>query len=166
MSFQHNSTHWFSLATDATMYTIYLLKQAFAYLWLKLIAFIVFIPLLAYDPTKYNVVMAVLMLVAMDFVSGLYASYKCDQPIVSRKIYRSAVKVVVYTFIIASARLTETAGFNFFDVDGAAAMFLALTELISILENAGRAGYAIPRKILNKLLKYRDGEEIIKSHIA
>lgn len=168
MSFTHDGEHWFSLATDATMYTLYLIKQVATYVWLKLVVLGCLIPILTYDPDKLNVSFALLLLVLIDFATGIYSSWKTDSPILSRKVYRTAVKIVVYGLLVASARLIETSGLqhSLGDLDAYVIVFLSVTEGISVLENIGRAGYVIPRKLLNQLLKYRDGEEVIKSHTA
>lgn len=161
-----NGRHWLSLITDAIMYTLHLFKQFGDFIWVKLIGLVLLIPMLAVDPDKQNASVALLCLICADFFTGVFAAYKTNHPIVSHKIYRSAVKLVVYFFLIAVARLTESAGFEWVDLDGAVIVFLAITEMISNLENVGRAGYVIPRKLLNLLLKYRDGDEIVKSHLT
>jgi phage-related holin len=149
------------------MYTFYIIKQVFTFVFQKLLVAIALIPALIFDPAKAQVMYALLLIIGVDFLTGLFASAKTGQPIVSRKIYRSAVKLVVYSILIMAARLTESSGLEHTigDLDGFVVIYLAVTELVSILENIGRAGYIIPRKLLNKLLAYRDGDDIIKSHI-
>ncbi len=59
--------------------------------------------------------------------------------------------------LITTARLSE---YSLPDVigylDETIIAFLCLTELISVLENTGKMGYAIPAQLLNKLKSWRD----------
>lgn len=167
MTFHYESNHWLSLAVDALKYTAYTIHQLFVFVWQKLLVGVLLIPALLFDTTKKDVMFALALLVFFDFITGIFASYKTDQPIVSRKIYRSAVKLTVYSVLIAAAHLTEASGLQHTlgDIDGFVIIYLAVTELVSILENVSRMGYVIPRKLLNLLLKYKDGDDIIKSHI-
>lgn len=96
------------------------------------------------------------MLIIFDFVTGLYAAKVSGEEIRSRKVFRSALKVVFYFMIISGGHLTERAiGLDIF-LDETAMGFLAATELISIIENIGKIGFAVPKKILNKLEKFTE----------
>lgn len=99
-----------------------------------------------------------ILLVVIDFVTGLSSSKVKGEVITSRKAARSAIKVVVYLLFVASAHLAEVIipGDSFFET--VVISFLALTEFISILENIGKMGYAIPLKLLNKLQELRDSK--------
>lgn len=99
-----------------------------------------------------------LLLVVIDFITGLASAKAKGDVITSRKASRSAIKVVVYLLLIASAHLAEVIipGDSFFET--VVISFLALTEFISILENIGKMGYAIPLKLLNKLQELRDAK--------
>ena len=59
--------------------------------------------------------------------------------------------------LITTARIAE---FSLPEVirylDDTIIAFLTLTELISIIENTGKMGYAIPKKLLLKLKSIRD----------
>lgn len=97
-----------------------------------------------------------IVLIAFDMVTAIIAEYKCGRPIESRKALKTATKIVVYGLMVSAAHLTEqiVPGTTF--IDSAVISFLAVTELISILENAGKSGYAIPKKLLNRLDDLRD----------
>lgn len=101
---------------------------------------------------------ALLILVVIDFITGLSSAKVKGDVITSRKASRSAVKLVVYILLVTSAHLAETImpGDSFFET--IVISFLALTEFISILENIGRMGYAVPLKLLNKLQELRDAK--------
>ncbi len=72
----------------------------------------------------------------------------------SAKILRTALKTVVYFMMVSAAYLTETAGLGFLPLDETIIGFLAATELISLIENTANMGFAIPKKLLNKLKEY------------
>lgn len=103
-----------------------------------------------------NMVAAVMVLVVFDFITAIMAKFKIGEPIESRKALKSATKTVVYGIFLSSAHLAGTilpaGGF----LDSVAASFLAITELISIIENIGKMGYVMPQKLLNRLYELRD----------
>lgn len=115
--------------------------------------------LFGYENDK--VLLALFLLVAFDFITGIVAAHMAGERIRSRIAVRSAFKVAIYGLLVSSGHLTEqiTPGTTF--IEEAITTFLALTELISILENAGKMGYAVPQKLLNQLQNWRN-DEIIK----
>lgn len=94
-------------------------------------------------------------LIVIDMITAIISEMKLGHKIESRKALKTATKIVVYGLMVSGAHLTENAipGTTF--IDNAAISFLAVTELISILENIGKAGYAIPKKLLCKLHNIR-----------
>lgn len=90
-------------------------------------------------------------LIVFDLVTALIAQYKLGNIIESRKALKTATKLFVYTMLVSGTFLTEKIipGTTF--LDNGMISFLAMTELISILENTGHMGYAIPKKMLNRL---------------
>lgn len=106
-----------------------------------------------------KILLALLILVIIDFITGIYSAYKAGEHIESRKAIKSAVKISMYGMMIAASHLTAFAiPFNAY-IEEAVMAFLALTELISVIENVGKMGYAIPKKLLNKLQSLRDEED-------
>ena len=107
--------------------------------------------------TEHFAMMYALMILAgIDFITGLAsAKFKGDE-ITSRKAIRSASKFVVYILFVAAAHLSEVIipGQTYFE--SIVISFLTLTEFISIIENIGGMGFAVPQKLLNKLREYRD----------
>ena len=99
-----------------------------------------------------------LFLVVFDTITGVYAAKVSGEQIESSKLIKAAFKLFIYSLLVASMHLIdkimnlENFGFN---LEIAVMGFLASTEGISILENVGRAGYVIPKKLLNALQKYR-----------
>jgi toxin secretion/phage lysis holin len=110
-----------------------------------------------YDPFQTMGLIALFILIIADFMTALLNAYTHKIEIKSRKIFTTAIKVTIYFGLIAMGHITEHAvpileGF----LDETLLAFLALTELISILENCGKLGFAVPKKLLNKLEELRD----------
>jgi toxin secretion/phage lysis holin len=96
-----------------------------------------------------------LVLVAFDFITAVIAKHQLGEEIESRKALKTVSKVIIYGMFISAAHLTEViVPANTF-MEETALSFLALTELISILENIGKMGYTVPQKLLNQLKEMR-----------
>lgn len=106
-----------------------------------------------FDPAEHIAIIAVFFLVIGDFVFGYAAAKSEGEPIRSAKLRRTAIKLVVYFSLISLARITEYA-VPIPIMDETVTGFLAATELLSILENAGRMGYAVPMKLTAFLNDY------------
>lgn len=119
----------------------------------------VFVYLLGFlfDGLLYETMFALLLLIIFDFITGVYANKKRGKIISSRKIFRSALKTTIYFVLISAGHLTEKAMGEVLPlIDETTIGFLAVTELISIIENVGDMGYAVPKKLLNRLKEFRD----------
>lgn len=106
----------------------------------------------------WQAMLAVLALVTFDMFTGVAAAKKTGVPIESRNVCKSAFKLGVYGLLVSSGHLTDVAlGIppTWFNLESAMIGFLAATELISILENVGRMGFAVPQRILNQLEDFR-----------
>lgn len=91
-------------------------------------------------------------LVIIDAVTGIYAAKKAGEVISSPRAFGSVVKCLVYLLMISAAHLFEVA----VPILGTSATsiiiaFLALTEVISVMENIAKMGYEVPLKLLNTL---------------
>lgn len=103
-----------------------------------------------FDPLQHIAILAVFFLIIIDFFFGVGAARATGDAIKSSKLRRTAIKMVVYFTLIATARITEyTLPLGFLDETVIA--FLAATEMLSILENAGRMGYPMPQKLFTVL---------------
>lgn len=110
-----------------------------------------------FDGLLREAMLALLILLIFDFITGVAAAKREGQEISSHSAFRTAVKIAVYFLLISAGRMAEaTIGSTLPFIDEAVLAFLGVTELISILENVGRLGYAVPLKLLNKLKDYRD----------
>lgn len=96
---------------------------------------------------------SLLVLLVFDFATGVYAASKTQTLIKSAGIFRTAVKIVIYFVLVSAAFHTENT-IPLKIIDEAVIGFLAVTELISVLENTALAGHAIPRKLLTKLQNF------------
>jgi toxin secretion/phage lysis holin len=111
-----------------------------------------------FDCNTHEALMALLIIIIIDFVTGIIASRYCGQQIKSSKIFRTALKILIYFGSISASFLVEKIiGYNI-GVDEILIIFLGITELISILENMGRLGFAVPKKVINMLDDMRDGK--------
>lgn len=99
--------------------------------------------------------LALTALIAFDILTAIVAAYSTQEPIESRKVFKSALKFGIYLVLVSSAHLTDMAVFGMLPLEEGMIAFLAATELISILENAGKMGYATPKKLLNRLQEFR-----------
>jgi len=107
----------------------------------------------------WKIMLGLLVLITFDMILGIAAAKTTKEEIRSRKIARTAYKLAVYGLLVSAGHLTDVAvGIppNWINIETAMVGFLAATELISILENAGRMGFGIPKRILNQLHKYTD----------
>lgn len=111
-----------------------------------------------FDPLQQLALMAVFCLIVMDFVLGVAAARATGDTIRSAKLVRKGIKLTVYFSLIAAARVTEHAIPFMAFLDETVTGFLAATELLSILENTGRLGFAVPQKVVDVLGDYVSGK--------
>lgn len=110
-----------------------------------------------YDNVYQDAMLAIFFLLIFDFITGVVAGKKLKKQIKSGKVFRTAQKMAIYFLLISAGYLAETATHRMVPVIDEGIMgFLALTELISIIENVGFMGYAIPKKLLNQLTKLKN----------
>lgn len=108
-----------------------------------------------FDPLYAEALLALFILVLVDFFTGVAASRKEGQTIRSARIRETAKKLTAYFAMIAAAHISETALPAMVGIlDETVTGYLVATELKSILENMGRLGYASPARVLNILNEY------------
>lgn len=100
---------------------------------------------------------AIITLIVIDFITALYAARKTGEAIKSAKAFRTPLKIIIYCGLIASGHLTDSV-LPFAIVSDTIIGFLAITELISILENASKTGFGIPQKLLGRLEEIKDSK--------
>lgn len=108
-----------------------------------------------FDLNKKEALVSLFILIIFDFIFGIASARVNKIPITSSKIRRTAIKLAVYFMLISASFLAEKS-ISFLPIDETVLAFLVLTELISIIENAGHCGFAVPKKLLAQLQEYRD----------
>lgn len=143
-----------------TPYLIYLAKKVVHSAEVKWV-FSVFLSVLTFffDPLQQLALLALFALIALDFFFGVAAARHSGENIRSAKLVRTAIKYAVYFTLIGAARVTEHAIPALPFLDETVTGFLAATELLSILENAGRLGYATPYRLVHVLTDYLGGKK-------
>jgi len=144
--------------TNHSVWIVILFKKFFDYPLIKIfVAMVLSCVGFLFDGLLREAMLALLILLIFDFVTGIAAAKREGNEINSHTAFRTAVKIAIYFLLVSSGRMAEVATRSTLPfIDEAVIAFLGVTELISILENVGRLGYAIPLKLLNKLKSYRD----------
>ncbi len=110
--------------------------------------------------TNPELIYAIMTLIGIDFITGVSASKVQGHTIKSYIAFRTPLKAFIYLLMIIAA---HQVGILIPQVDvfliGSMSGFLGLNEMISIIENFGRMGYKIPRKILNQLTEMNNERE-------
>lgn len=140
---------------EITTYVPIMVTKIFTNMWFKVTGALAFISYnFFFDALHTQAMTALFFLIIVDFIFGIIASYKSGIEIKSAKILRTALKTAVYFTMISAAFLAETAGMSFLPLDETVIAFLAATELVSLIENTANMGFAIPKKLLNKLKEF------------
>ncbi|MCK5018420.1 MAG: phage holin family protein [Candidatus Peribacteraceae bacterium] len=130
------------------------MSKSFSNLYIKFTAGVSFsFVSFLFDSLQREALIALLVLIVFDFFSALLVSYKLGEAIHSSKVFRTALKTTVYFVLISAGFLVEKA-IPIGMIDDIIIGFLAVTELISIMENAAKAGYSTPKGLLNTLRDY------------
>lgn len=101
------------------------------------------------------IIISVMVLTIFDMITGIMASVKTGHDIKSKRLLNTAIKLFIYMLLISAGHLTESAIGLEIKADEIITSVIALTEIISILENASRMGYATPKKYLNQLKDFK-----------
>lgn len=111
---------------------------------------------------RYDLIIAVYSLVALDTLTGLLKAYK-NHTISSSGFFRFALKVIVYMSMLAMGGILDRISAISDLISGLSvvATFLAITESISILENSASLGFEVPGKLL-KFLKFSQEVSTVK----
>jgi toxin secretion/phage lysis holin len=139
---------------ETLKYLCYLIGAVFNHSVLKAIFALLFIVFsFLFDINQSEELLALFVLIQIDFISGIAAAKFNGDAIRSSKIRHTAIKITAYYSVIAGAHLAEY-GLNHFlaILDETVMAFFLLTELISLLENVGRLGVETPKKLLNQLI--------------
>lgn len=112
-----------------------------------------------FDINHESSMLILAVLIVLDSITGVAAARDRGECIESKKFIKSAFKLGIYGLLVSASFLTDQlVGLTgaFIEIDKFMLGFLAATELISIIENTGAMGYAIPKGILDFLQKYTE----------
>lgn len=135
-------------------YALYSLHASFSPVPIKSLfagVFVVFS--FMFDVSQSQELLALFVLILLDFASGISAAKFNGDPIRSSKVRHTAIKMTSYFVVIAGAHLAESGLTKYLAViDETVIAFFLLTELVSLLENIGRLRVHTPQKLLNQLI--------------
>ena len=104
-------------------------------------------------------IVTVILLGFFDFLTGITAAYKRGNPITSRKMYASIIKVTMYSILIISSHMIELYLLGYLPLVKMATSTIALVELKSLYENIS---IITGTDIWNKVKKQIDPREELK----
>ncbi len=81
------------------------------------------------------IILSLGVLIFIDFLTGIYKSYKLKEAITSRKMSLTVSKLLLYNLAILSGFLVETYLVEFIPFVKIISGFIAITELKSVSEN-------------------------------
>lgn len=104
----------------------------------------------------HPLVQTLVVLILLDFASGLLYAWSCGA-VSSDASYRGMAKKAMMLLLVGAAHAYNATQPLGFDAGTAVAGFFCTTELISIVENAGRLGLPIPKPLMDALAKLGGG---------
>ena len=121
---------------------------------LKICAAFFFVVLFFFGDLYHDAIIAVLMLMVIDTIFGIGATYAENKSVTSRRFARVVYKGIVYLLAISAGYFLDST-LPFSIAQATMVGFVGATEFISILENMGRMGYQTPKKLLNQLKDFQ-----------
>lgn len=115
---------------------------------------VVSIAFFLYGGLYADALVAILMLMIIDFILAVTAAKRDGEPITSRRMARTLIKGTVYFSAISAGHFADLTIPGDF-IQGSMVAFVGVTEFVSILENVGRHGLETPKKLLNQLNDYK-----------
>lgn len=149
---------------DHVTTTLFQIKEIVASLLSHFLTKTVFSTLLTvaaflFGEENYEMLLFLGVLIVIDLITGMVASVNQGQPIESRKAFKTATKAFVYLLFFSAAFLThKIVPYSDFIKTGVLS-FLAITELLSVMENMAKMGYSLPAKLLNQIKERAGGGE-------
>ena len=104
----------------------------------------------------HPLVQTLVVLILLDFASGLLYAWSTGA-VSSDASYRGMAKKAMMLLLTGAASAYNATQPLGFDAGTAVAGFFCTTELISIVENAGRLGLPIPKPLMDALAKLGGG---------
>lgn len=153
------------MKTEHVEYLAYLYHKVVAYFEIKAICGVIWATLVyLFGTGQSEAILALFILVILDWAFGVAAAKKSGEQITSAKFLRSPIKMGIYFTLIASTHISEYALPEIVGLlDEAMTAGLVITELLSIFEKSGKLGYAVPQRVLNQLETFRNGGSLSSS---
>jgi len=123
-----------------------------AHTWMKaIVSSIITITATLLGEENYHLLVILFALIVVDLLTGMIAAVSKGEAIESRKAFKTATKTVVYVLFFSAGHLvTHLVPYSDFIKTGVLS-FLALTEMLSVIENMSLMGYVLPKKLLNQI---------------
>ena len=106
----------------------------------------------------HPLIQTLVVLILLDFASGIILA-KTTGSISSDASFRGMGKKAMMLILVGAAHTYNATQPMGFDAGAAVAGFFCTTELISIIENAGRLGLPIPKPLMDAMAKLGGGNE-------
>lgn len=97
------------------------------------------------------------VLIFIDLIMGIVASYKTDIPLTSKRLKNTAVKMLVYNLLLIASFISETYLAQWIPFTKICLSFLALVEISSIGENFHKiTGLSFIKYLREQINRYLD----------
>lgn len=127
------------------------------------------ISIMGYFAPVQDVIMVMVLTVIVDMITGIWASVREGRGVKSRRLTKTAVKIVLYAMIIYLLFCVDKE-LQMFEVHRAVAWLIVGFEIWSILENAARITdhpiFRILKKYMNDRVKETTGVRLDEEKIA
>jgi phage-related holin len=94
--------------------------------------------LLLYFAPVSGMIHFVLLLIAIDLLTGIYAAYKAKEKIVSFKLKRTVEKFVLYSTAILIGHMFNKEVYAAIDIARLITCYISITEIFSVFENMAK----------------------------
>ena len=96
-----------------------------------------------------------MLLIVLDYITGILASFQRNIPITSRKSARTLAKFFVFILAIAASHALERIIYGeLYLISKVVIAYLATNEFLSVVENFSYMGYKFPSKLLRRIKDY------------
>jgi len=102
------------------------------------------------------------ILVLIDLITGVMKGFK-QKNLSSRRMRSTATKLLVYFSLIIAAHQLTRLNSIFQWLEDFIVIFLAVTEVLSIIENAHELGVPVPKWVIDRLSTYLKGGNMAKN---
>lgn len=107
-----------------------------------------------FSQANYIGMMGVFSLMFFHWFTGIVRAFKDGEIIRPTRWWKMFLRGMIYTILIACAHITEISVFHIgesFFLDEMVIGFLAFTEFASVVQNCARMGFALPKRLLNRI---------------